>query len=204
MRHNPLQIYAEQRQRYCGKELLYHTIAYHGAPVLEGLRPAVLLVFTPGKHDLAALWRRYRRELVGTSPLSFYQLKTSSRGVAVLFYRPELLEKVLLDPRNQAFLERCGYDVQASLLQKLSRLRRCFQQDCCHEIGLFLGIPLEDVVGFINCKGKHPICCGCWKVYHQPLRAQKLFALFTEAKRKYLEVVRAGWNPGDFLLSLTA
>ena len=89
-------------------------------------------------------------------------------------------------------------------LQKLSRLRRCFQQDCCHEIGLFLGIPLEDVVGFIKCRGKDPICCGCWKVYHQPAQAQKLFSLFAQAKWKYLEVVGAGSDPKDYLLSLCA
>ena len=34
-----------------------------------------------------------------------------------------------------------------------------------HEIGLFLGYPFEDVMGFIENKGENYLCSGCWKVY---------------------------------------
>ena len=37
--------------------------------------------------------------------------------------------------------------------------------DFPHEIGVFLGYPLEDVVGFIRHRGKCFTCCGCWKSY---------------------------------------
>lgn len=50
------------------------------------------------------------------------------------------------------------------LLTQLSR-RLCCSADFPHEIGVFLGYPLGDVVGFIENRGKNFTCCGCWKSY---------------------------------------
>ena len=44
-----------------------------------------------------------------------------------------------------------------------------------HEIGLFLGYPVGDVVGFIKNKGKNFKCCGCWKVYCDQCEAERRF-----------------------------
>ena len=44
-----------------------------------------------------------------------------------------------------------------------------------HEIGVFLGYPLEDVVGFIRNRGRNYTCCGYWKAYGDPEAAQKRF-----------------------------
>ena len=48
--------------------------------------------------------------------------------------------------------------------------------DCFpHEVGLFLGYPLDDVTGFIEQKGKNYKCCGIWKVYGDPQQTQDIF-----------------------------
>ncbi len=83
--------YREKRQFYRGKDLLFHTVAYHVAPVLEKIKPAALLVFTNGKQNMASLWRNYRCELMRKTPLEFFQLNTSSRSFIVLFYHPDTL-----------------------------------------------------------------------------------------------------------------
>lgn len=72
-------LYLEQCLRYQGKERLLHTVAYHVAPVLENVKPAVLLVFSSGKDNLKALWQSYRRELVKEIPLDFYQLSYAEK-----------------------------------------------------------------------------------------------------------------------------
>lgn len=51
-----------------------------------------------------------------------------------------------------------------------------------HEIGVFLGIPLGDIMGFIANKGKNYIFNHYWKVYQNPLTAKKIFASFDQAK----------------------
>lgn len=49
------------------------------------------------------------------------------------------------------------------------------EPDFPHEIGLFLGYPLEDVKGFIENKADSSKCSGCWKVYGNEQKALKLF-----------------------------
>ena len=58
-----------------------------------------------------------------------------------------------------------------------------------HEIGLFLGYPLEDVKGFIQNKGQGYACCGLWKSYGDPRAARRYFdrcrACTAAYKRRY-------------------
>ena len=199
MNHSLTKIYVEQRQRYGGKTLLYHTIAYHAAPVLENLKPAVLLIFTSGKQNLATLWRSYRRELVSQVPLEFFQLKTSSQGIVVLFYRRDAISMILKDPHHETFLKEFGYEPHNTVQKNLSLLRKNFKRGRSHEIGLFLGIPLQDVLCFMKEKGCTPIFIGCWKVYHEPENALSVFYHFKAAKKKYLERVQNGQQPEAYL-----
>lgn len=196
--------YQEQRQRYQGKERLLHTVAYHAAPVLENVKPAVLLVFSSGKDNLKALWQRYRREMVKEIPLDFYQLRTTSRSVMVLFYRQDAIDAVLKNPHHAVFLGEKGYEPQNDFKKNLSMLRKRFQDGDFHEIGLFLGIPLHDVVGFIQRKDDEPLCWGCWKVYQDQEKARRLFALFEDARLRYLESIRTGTPPAAYLTCFAA
>ena len=192
-------LYAEQRRSYQGKTLLFHTIAYHAAPVLENLKPAVLLVFNAGKLNLAALWRSYRRELTWQAPLEFFQLKTSSRSIVVLFYRRDAISVILKDPHHETFLKEFGYEPHNTVQKNLSLLRKSFKRGICHEIGLFLGIPLQDVLCFMRERGCSPIFIGCWKVYHKPEYALSVFYHFKAAKKKYLESLQSGQGPEAYL-----
>ena len=60
-----------------------------------------------------------------------------------------------------------------------------------HEIGLFLGYPIDDVISFIENKGKNFKCCGCWKVYHDEDNAKKTFEKYKKCTniycKKYLQ-----------------
>ena len=70
-------------------------------------------------------------------------------------YRAAHLERMLVDPENAAFLRSQGYeslDVQGALSTLCTRL--CVREEFPHEIGLFLGYPLGDVVGFMEHRAK--------------------------------------------------
>lgn len=96
----------------------------------------------------------------------------------VYVYRPVWVDRLLSSDENLHFLEGCGYELgdTASMLDQLSG-RLCLEQDYPHEIGLFLGYPLADVIGFIENKGWNYTCCGCWKSYSDPEKAQAYFDL---------------------------
>lgn len=70
----------------------------------------------------------------------------------------------------------------------LTHLRERFQcaygrrKEFPHEIGVFLGYPMEDVIGFIENNDKNCLCTGYWKVYSNPERAKNLFRYYDEAR----------------------
>lgn len=66
------------------------------------------------------------------------------------------------------------------------------EPDFPHEIGLFLGYPLEDVKGFIENKADCSKCSGCWKVYGNEEKALKLF----EKYQKCAGIYCAQWKKG--------
>ena len=96
----------------------------------------------------------------------------------VYVYRPKRLERDLSDERAKRILGDMGYpegSVSGCLRRLCERLRT--SEEFPHEIGLFLGYPPEDVEGFMARKGGAK-CVGCWKVYGDAERAQRLFARY--------------------------
>ena len=61
-----------------------------------------------------------------------------------------------------------------------------------HEIGLFLGYPIDDVVAFIANKGRNCLCCGCWKCYSNACAAQKAFDKFRKCTNVYKRLFACG------------
>lgn len=118
--------------------------------------------------------------------------KHSSRLIFV--YRPKMIDAMLSRHEFQCFLCQFGYPVdkghEANVPYLLMRMKKC--QEFPHEIGLFLGYPLEDVLGFIANKGKNYALCGLWKVYAQPEKAKERFDLFQRCREHCLECLRQG------------
>ena len=99
-----------------------------------------------------------------------------------------MLAEQLADRRAFALLRQAGYPVLANrplnLVALLSHLKKRLSQSegFPHEIGLFLGYPLEDVIGFCRHKGEGCKLCGYWKVYGDVESARKSFALFDRCR----------------------
>ena len=156
------------------------------APVLASLKPAGLFRYETS--DCADLARRVRswNEQLGEKGLCVRVLKGCVRThrYLVYVYRESKLRAVLAQPPEQS-------DDYAPLLQQLSR-RLCCEADFPHEIGVFLGYPLHDVVGFIENAGRNFTCCGCWKAYGDPNAAQRHFAQLNKCTAVYLRLFRSG------------
>lgn len=69
--------------------------------------------------------------------------------------------------------------------------RLCLEEEFPHEIGVFLGYPLDDVKGFIRHKGRDYTFCGCWKCYGDPQAARRRFERYRRCtavlRRRYAE-----------------
>ena len=120
-----------------------------------------------------------------------------------MVYRPALLRESLRQPERRAFLQTCGYPVSTGtgrFLDELSRrMRSAKAGGFPHEIGLFLGYPLEDVTGFIAAGGAEYRCSGCWKVYGDVEQAQHLFRRYAACRKRYLAMASSGLTLGEML-----
>ena len=139
-------------------------------------------------------------------------LKLSGRGVVVsvmnkrdgraliYVYREAMLKKALENRETAEFLKTCGYG-GLNVEKAVARLKeRLAQSDGFpHEIGVFLGYPLGDVIGFIENGGKNCKCVGCWKVYCNECEAKKTFEKF----KKCTGIYRRLYETGKSVLQLT-
>lgn len=170
------------------------------APTLAGLKTGNMFTCPiESREQLLEDVRSMNRRLVPKG-LRVLPLRISDKNALIYLYRPRKLSADLADSSAAEILERCGY--QGSNCQKcvgdLAKKLRC-QQEFPHEIGLFLGYPPEDVLGFME---QGPDCCkctGCWKVYGDAAAAQKKFSQFKKCTRIY----REQWERGKAIERLT-
>ena len=165
------------------------------APTLAGLKPASLFRYQPGAGQsgsaMAAAWHA----ALCDRGVAVRVLKNCPRTGAVLVYvyRPAQMDTLLKNCDVLHFLQSEGYrpGTEDALLAQLSQ-RLCCEGDFPHEVGIFLGYPLADVVGFIHNHGQNFTACGHWKVYTDPAAAQQQFARYKKCETIYTRCYRRG------------
>ena len=174
--------------------MLEQALIAHGAPTLARLKTGNLFNLACPCAELLA------REIDGLSPVlrqkgvELAVLREKDGRFLLYLYRPQALEAVLSDPETARFLAGYGYPEGCGTGEAIALLRRRVGQaeEFPHEIGAFLGYPLNDIVGFIRHEGRNCLCCGCWKVYSEPERAQMLFARYRKCTEAYTRLFAAG------------
>jgi hypothetical protein len=151
-------------------------------PLVAGLKPAALVRIPKG--DLAAAWAAWGTEFCAPRGISVLSLRENPGGSLVLLFRRRLLCRKALTGVAARFLNSMTYPVRSGPEACLKVLQIRFREpgEFPHEIGIFLGYPPEDVIGFCSGKPSPYPCHGYWKVYHRPERAERTFA--------YLDAVR--------------
>ena len=126
----------------------------------------------------------------GREATAFAGKRQSGVGICVPSDR---LARDLQQPGVAAFLAHCGYTgtAPAACLDVLRR-KLAVSSDFPHEIGLFLGYPLGDVIGFIENHGQNCLCSGVWKVYTNPEAAAGAFRKFSNCTRVYRRLFFGG------------
>ena len=119
--------------------------------------------------------------------ISYHMLSESDGKCLVLFYRPEELEAYLRGPEISSLIREYGYSSRnlSETLRRLTlRVRECMKNRMGfpHEIGAFLGYPVNDVRGFIQNEGKGYLMTGYWKVYENLAGAKMIFNKYDRAK----------------------
>ena len=156
------------------------TLISLAAATLCGVKPASLVSFPK------AIFVKECAKVVAWNKVlhvSGKRIRVVRRGeeLFLLFiYDRCLVEAVLLQEGVSSYLAHKGYDVAGGVdgvLQELfSRLSRTVSFP--HEVGVFLGYPLEDVAGYERHAGTKSKFCGSWAVYGDVAAAQAKMALY--------------------------
>lgn len=175
-------LYAQTLSKLEGRYYLEALVAFAAAPTIYDKKPATLMNLSPNGKKSADLWKMYGAEICDTFKLDSYVLKEDKTCLQILVYRRNLLENTVNHWKNQLFLKRMGYAVAEGLEGQLARLGQRCKERCPHEVGIFLGMPVEDVEGFITNQGKNCQLSRYWKVYGNPRRAERLFRSYDLAR----------------------
>lgn len=187
---------------YSNIEYLFSTIVCSAAPTLAKEKVASLITFSNDNRNLYKLWDEHKDQLKGTLNIKFFELKRSEKNTVVLFYNEVKLEIILREKRNSQFLSRFGYKEEMSLKDSLNLLSRRFENHCPHEIGIFLGYPIDDVIIFTDCPNEECKMIGYWKVYHDIDGAKNIFKKYDEIKYNIIKMMINGVKPAKILDSL--
>ena len=165
------------------------------APTLAGMKPGSIFCFNHSPLEVSrqkvCQWNKQLAPFGLTVQILLE--RPSSSSVIVFVYRRDRLEQMLSDDAYQSFLAEAGYERTNldGLLEQLSyRLRT--QPEFPHEIGVFLGYPLRDVIGFIENHGRNFTCCGFWKSYGDPAEMQVCFACYRRCIQTYVAMFEQG------------
>ena len=172
----------------------------HCSPTLAGIKASSLFSCdydTP--EQLRKDLRQANRVLVPKG-LRVLALRCSHGRALIYVFRPKKIAAILENQEAADLLRHLGYEdirVEPCVCQLMDRFR--VEDEFPHEVGLFLGYPPEDVVGFIQNHAKGQKCTGCWKVYGDEAKAKKCFAQYKKCTQVYYDL----WEDGRSLERLT-
>ena len=169
-------------------------LALHCAPTLAGIKGGNLITVQKRKiNDFFSLLQEYENCL-NCKGIFFEVLSESPHYFLVLVYRKTVLLQILEQPQNRNLLLSLGYRQSDGIDECLVylKIRMQLKKTFPHEIGLFLGYPYADVIGFIENKGQKFKLCGYWKVYSDIHVAEKLFDRYTKCSDIFCRRINNG------------
>ncbi|XVG96358.1 DUF3793 family protein [Eubacteriales bacterium KG127] len=173
-----------------------YQIVKHCAPTLAGLKAGNLIRVS--YTSLTQLNNQVKHLNSKINPKGIYitKLFASDKDAWLYTFRPGNLNTIMKDQIALNFLSSFGYDTSSigTLLNSLRlRLSKYDEKDNFpHEIGIFLGYPVNDVISFYNNKGKNYLLSGPWKVYHDVCSAKCIFEKHRKCTEIYCERYQAG------------
>jgi hypothetical protein len=155
------------------------------APVLLGVKPAEFLSFQKLESKHINRLEKVQYYIDRCSKISYKVIDFDNKSIKMFIYNPETLDNCLKEHRNYSFLKKIGYPVEYSLDGYLNILIEKIKMGSIpDEIGIFLGYPLKDVIGFMGHPSLKLTKIRGWRVYGDPRLSDTKYSEFINAKQK--------------------
>ena len=157
-----------------------YNMALNCGVTFAGIKPASLMRIKQSELETMDYYRR----CFACKHFEIDILKTDEQGALVYVYNRPRLYELLESSEIKEFLLQEGYaydNAEQAIVQLKERLTN--NETFPHEIGVFLGYPLEDVKGFISDPRNGVMLSGYWKVYANVEEKQQLFCRYGTCSR---------------------
>ncbi|MFZ5944580.1 MAG: DUF3793 family protein [Bacillota bacterium] len=149
-------------------------------PVFLGVKPGELLNIKEGK-SLDSL----KINIKGFPNIRFIEVKkfTQLGRVQLFFYNQELMDKTLQQIETLSFLKEMGYPQVFKVENYISEVaKRLTYGQFPHEIGVFLGYPLKDVLGYMGIIPMQLVAIKGWRYYGSCYASYQQYNNFLKAR----------------------
>ena len=170
-------------------------LAFHTAPTLLGIKCGSLVSLSTADFMLDAQSAMFNSRAAAKGLVTKILCSCGNRTL-MFVYNEKLMKKRLEEPQVTELLKKYGYPESGGIDECLEHLsgRIRSSSDFPHEIGVFLGYPTEDVMGFIENKGENFKFCGCWKVYGCEQTARRTFSNYDKCRKFLCSRLDAGFD----------
>lgn len=174
-----------------GKHYIKTFISYNVSLINAKLKPSTTLTIKKkDRKNTFYLWNNYGKEYLNNMNLCHIVLKDDEYNCILLIYDYYQLKNCLVNPENNRFLKMIGYHKMDNIDDVLRELKRRYAiYNFPHELGIFLGYPINDVKDFIDNPKKKCLLCGYWKVYSDKENAKRIFRIFDNVRSNAMDKI---------------
>jgi len=168
-------------------------LALHCSPALFGIKPSNLINLELKNYpnldeEIEELNSMFNPRI------SFYVLKKTQKNALVLVYQERKICRALFNNCSYLYLLGFNYPKEKKLDLYLECLKdRMNISDFPHEIGVFLGYDLNDIIEYQK-GNKNCILVGYWKVFSDKERKMKIFEQYNKCKSIVSRLLDKGYR----------
>lgn len=159
-----------------------------------GIKPANL--FTVPLNQFSETEFNNWKIIINNLGLSVCSFKSQQDTMMFFVYDKNWIKRILNHKNVNQYLNKKGYSENFCAEEYLQELfnRLCSSSEFPHEVGIFLGYPIEDVIYFEKNQGSRCKYCGYWKSYCNPEQAKKYCRLFKECTQMCTKWFEEGYS----------
>ncbi|WP_462392054.1 DUF3793 family protein [Clostridium cadaveris] len=185
------------------KDYIEKFLVYNLSIVIEGSKPSATVTLKKDCDNTYGKWMEHGRKFIDNIGLNYIVLREDLNSAILLIYNAEILKSYLFTEKSYQFLTGIGYSLDQDLESYLSKLKERYSlYHCPHELGIFLGYPINDVKDFMKCTSKQCLMCGYWKVYNDVDYAVKVFEKYDTIKKQAAQSIIHGLQAHDLVYKL--
>ncbi|MCG8485156.1 MAG: DUF3793 family protein [Clostridia bacterium] len=171
-------------------------------PVLMGNKPAEILSFSHGDKSSPEKIENIQLYLSRCKRVKYRIITYKKSSVKVLFYNTLTLDKTLQESRNIIFLRKNGYPDEYNMNKYIEHvIKKIKKGSIPHEIGVFLGYPLKDIMGFMGHPSLKLTKVNGWRIYGNPKISDEKYESFLLGRNKIKELLLTN-TPENILASI--